>query len=308
MSLSRRQFLATSSIALAGASLSGRVLGAAGQAPAAPPVTAFTDLRRGVGVFTGNGGNIGYFVNSSGAAVVDSQFPQTAAIALDGMKTRSPKGIDLLLNTHHHGDHTGGNKVLRPAIGRIVGHERCLANHRRVAQEQKNEADQAFADVTFTDTWSVTIGDETIRGKYYGAGHTGGDAVYTFEKANVVHGGDLFFYRAHPNIDLVAGASAVNWITVLERVTRDHDADAIYIVGHGKAGTATAKRADILYFRDYLTAAVEHARAGLTAGRSKEEIQKIDALKGFEDVQPINARLTLPFVVGICVDELSAKK
>lgn len=304
MIITRRDFLTTSSLALAGAGLAaGRPFA---QAPATPPVTTFTDLRRGVGVFTGNGGHIGYLVNDAGAIAVDSQFPDMAKIVVAGLKQRAPKGIEMLLNTHHHGDHTGGNMVFRGAVKRIVAHERCIANHQRVAREAGNEAQQAFADTPFKDTWKATFGDETVTGTYYGAGHTGGDAVYHFQKANIAHGGDLLFFRAHPNIDLVAGASAVNWISVLEKATKAHDDDTIYIFGHGKQ--PTGKKADVLYFRDYLSAAVDHARKGLAAGKSKEEIQKVDVLKGFEDVQPLNQRLSLAFVIGICVDELSTKK
>ena len=81
-----------------------------GQAPAAqPPVTKFEEIRRGVGYFTGSGGTIGYLVNSSGAIAIDSQFMLTGEICAAGLKQRSPKGVELLINTHHHGDHTGGN-------------------------------------------------------------------------------------------------------------------------------------------------------------------------------------------------------
>jgi len=300
---SRRQFLASSSFALAAAAIGPRLRA---QGPAPAEATAFTELRRGVGVFTGNGGTIGYLVNGAGALAIDSQFPDTAQIVVAGLKERAPSGIAMLLNTHHHGDHTGGNQVFRGAVKRIVAQEQCIANHRRVAREAGTEAQQSFADLGFGESWAAVFGDDKVWGHYYGAGHTGGDAVYSFEKANVVHGGDLLFFRAHPNIDLPAGASAVNWIPVLEKMTRAHDDDTIYVFGHGKQ--PTGRKADVLYFRDYLTAAVDHARKGLAAGKSKEEIQKIDVLQGFEDVQSVNARLTLPFVVGICVDELSAKK
>jgi glyoxylase-like metal-dependent hydrolase (beta-lactamase superfamily II) len=89
-------------------------------APAAPPVTNFTEIRRGVGFFTGSGGTIGYLVNGAGAVAIDSQFANTAAIAVAGLRQQAPQGIEMLLNTHH-GDHTGGNQVFRGAVKRIVG-------------------------------------------------------------------------------------------------------------------------------------------------------------------------------------------
>ena len=212
MTFSRRDFLATSASALAVGLGSSRAFAQA--AAQAPPVTRFQDLRRGVGMFIGTGGTIGYLLNGAGAMAIDSQFPDTAAIALAGLKQRSPKGVEMLINTHHHGDHTGGNQVFRSAVKRIVGHENCLAWHKKTAEAAKNEAQQSFADTTFTDQWKSDFGDETIQARYYGAGHTSGDAVIHFQKANVVHMGDLLFNRAHPNIDRPAGANTANWITV----------------------------------------------------------------------------------------------
>src|SRR4249920_1184211 len=112
--MNRRKFLVSSSASLAGASLIRWTAWA--QQPAAPPATAFNDLRRGVGYFTGQGGTIGYVINGDGAIAVDSQFPATAGACVEGLKQKAAKGIDLLINTHHHGDHTSGNPVFKPAV------------------------------------------------------------------------------------------------------------------------------------------------------------------------------------------------
>src|SRR5678815_50145 len=102
-SMNRRQFMTSSSLGFAGLAFGSRVLA---QAPQAPPQTKFEELRRGVGMFIGNGGTIGYLVNGDGAVAIDSQFMNTAEICVAGLKQRAPKGIELLINTHHHGDHT----------------------------------------------------------------------------------------------------------------------------------------------------------------------------------------------------------
>src|SRR5262245_8566602 len=114
MKLNRRQFVTSSSLGFAGLAV-----GRSGWAQA-PPETKFEELRRGVGIFVGNGGTIGYLVNGDGAIAVDSQFMNTAEICVAGLKQRAPKGIDLLINTHHHGDHTGGNKAFKPSVRHIV--------------------------------------------------------------------------------------------------------------------------------------------------------------------------------------------
>jgi len=313
--MNRRQFISSSTAGAAGVVLSRNVgwartsaegYGAqAGQQPAAPPVTRFEELRRGVGMFIGTGGTIGYLVNADGAIAVDSQFMNTAAICATGLKERAPKGVAMLLNTHHHGDHTGGNKAF--AVSKIVAHANCLASHKKVTEEAKTVDQQAYATSTFTDTWTEKFGNETVEGRYFGPGHTGGDVVYHFQQANVMHMGDLLFNRAHPNIDRAHGARIDNWITILETVSKRGSADTIFVAGHAKDNVVKNTGADVLHFRNYLTAVLDHVRAGVKAGQSKEEIQKLAALKGFEDNVSPNARLTIGFVLGVAYDELTQK-
>jgi glyoxylase-like metal-dependent hydrolase (beta-lactamase superfamily II) len=313
--MNRRQFLTVSSSAFAlglGANLkaagyggfAGAMAAQAPAQPAAPPVTRFEELRRGVGMFIGQGGTIGYLINSDGAVAVDSQFMNTATICAAGLKERTPKGIAMLLNTHHHGDHTGGNKAY--GVGKIVAHENCLKSHR--ATTEKTADQQAYATATFTDTWSEKFGNETIEMRYFGPGHTGGDAVIHFQQANVMHMGDLLFNRAHPNIDRAQGARIDNWITILDTVNKRASNDTIIIAGHAKDNAVKNTRAEITHFRNYLTAVLDSARAAVKGGQSKEELQKMPALKGFEDTVPPNARLTLAFVLGIAFDEVTNAK
>lgn len=307
MPVTRRTFLSTTASTLALGLGPARVF-AQPAAAAAPPVTSFTELRRGVGMFTGSGGTIGYLVNGAGAVAIDSQFANTAAIAVAGLRQRAPQGIEMLLNTHHHGDHTGGNQVFRGAVRRIVGHVNCLEWHRKTAAAAKSESQTSFADTTFTDQWKTSFGDETLQARYYGAGHTSGDAVYHVEKADVVHMGDLLFNRAHPNIDRPAGASVANWITLLDKVARAHGNDTIFIAGHGKDNAVRCGKADLVHFRGYLSACMDTAKKAAAAGQTKDELLKTTTLPGFEDTIALNARLTAGFVLGICFDELTEKK
>ena len=308
MSLSRRAFLASSVSTLAVGLTARHTFAQAPATAAAPPVTSFKDLRRGVGMFIGQGGTIGYLLNDAGALAIDSQFPNTAAIALAGLKQRAPKGVGMLINTHHHGDHTGGNQVFRASVTRIVGHVNCLESHRKAAADAKTEGQQSFADTTFTDQWRTDFGGESIQARYYGPGHTGGDAVIHLEKANVVHMGDLLFNRAHPNIDRPAGAQVANWITLLDKVAAAHAADTIFIAGHAKDNNVQCAKAELGHFRNYLTASLDSARKAVAAGQSKDELVKTASLAGFEDTTALNARLTQGFVLGICYDELTEKK
>lgn len=306
--MNRRHFVATSTAAAAGVVLGRLPLGAQAPAAQAPPVTTFNEIRRGVGYFTGQGGTIGYLVNADGAVAVDSQFMNTAELCVAGLKQRAPKGIAMLLNTHHHGDHTGGNMAFKPLVRRIVAHANCAKWQRTVAEQANTLAQQAIADVTYTDSWTESFGNERIEMRHYGPGHTSGDSVVTFQQANVIHLGDLMFNHAHPNIDRAAGARIDNWIVLLERVAKTASADTVFIAGHAMNQTPRMERAGVLAFRDYLTALLEAGRRAVASGQSKEELQKLPALKGFEDYVGPNPRITLPFVLGLAFDEASEKK
>jgi len=229
----------------------------------------------------------------------------TAELCIAGLKPKAPKGIELLINTHHHGDHTGGNRAFKAVVKNIVCQENCLAWHKKVSEQNKTAADQAYADLSFGESWSRVFGDEKVWAHYYGAGHTSGDAVVTFEKANVVHGGDLLFKRVHPRIDGVAGGTAKNWIKVLDKLVKAHANDTVYIFGHAQNNAPQGTKADVIFFKDYLSAAVDHVEKGHKARKSKDEITKVEALKGFESVTAFSANLTLANTLGVIYDEVS---
>jgi glyoxylase-like metal-dependent hydrolase (beta-lactamase superfamily II) len=275
--LSRRDFLLTSSAAL----------GTFGRAVAQePPQTSFDPLRGNVAVFSGRGGSIGMLVAPDGLVVVDSQFQDTAKIALGNLKQMSARPIDFLINTHHHGDHTSGNIIFRPAASKIVAHRNVPMLQKKQAAASKSEDQQAYADTTYDTTWSAKVGTETVSLKYYGPGHTSGDSVVTFQNANIVHMGDLMFYLRNPRVDRAAGASVKNWIVTLESVAKEHSAGTIYIAGHSKANhPVTVTRADLLKFRDYFSGLLAYVQKGIASGRSAAEIVKVASVPGFADYE-----------------------
>jgi len=302
MQWNRREFVVRSSFAALGA-LGHRPLFA--QAPAAqqaPVVPKFEDVRRNVGVFTARGGTIGYLVAPDGVVVVDSQFADTAPLFLEGLKPRTSRRIDLLINSHHHGDHTGGNKAMQPSVAAIVAHANVPGLQRKAAATAKTEANQAYAGTTFEKDWKTAVGGETVSARHYGPAHTGGDIVITFQNANVAHMGDLMSFQRNPRADRPAGASIVNWIPVIESTVKDHAADTIFIFGHSKAGErVTGSGKDLLELRDYFTAMLDFARKGLASGRPIAEIVKAAAIPGFERYEGTPAALQA------ACEELAAK-
>ena len=305
MSLNRRQFFAIASGAFA--SLPAVQLFARSQAPAspAPPATAFADVRRGVGTFTGQGGTIGWLSNKDAIIVVDTQYPKTAQICLDGIRARAGRAPDLVFNTHHHIDHTGGNGVFRPAIKTLVAQANVPGLQKKVAAETPNAEAPVVADATFDTTWTEHAGDETLAARYYGPGHTNGDAILRFEKANVVHMGDLLWCELHPRVDRAAGASIANWINTLETVVREMPADTIFIAGHVRPGLGvTADRQALTVLRNYFDAALAFTRTAIVAGRTRESLASETTLPGFEQFRAAGTVLTLGGVLQMAYDEL----
>lgn len=287
--LTRRDFLATTALATAAGALGRTSLAGAWQQPAPQATPVFTPIRGDVGFFTGRGGTVGYLINPTGVAVVDTQFRDAAKLLLDGLNERSKnRPVDRVINTHHHGDHTDGNIVFKGIAKKVVAHERAAEHMKAPPGRAAPTTEQLYPDATFTDTWREQVGNEWIRARFYGAGHTSGDAVVTFERANVAHMGDLMFKGRHPIIDRAAGASIKSWVTVLEKATGDHPNDTIYIFGHtGMNQPVTGPRADVVRLRDYFTALLAFVGAEIKAGKTKDQILAIrDPLKGFEDFGP----------------------
>lgn len=242
----------------------------------------FETLRRGVGTFTQRGGTIGWLLNEEGLVVIDTQYPESAPDCWSGLRDRTEHSLDLVINTHHHGDHVGGNGVFAQYTDRIVAHAQVPDLMRASADE--GEADeQTYPTETFEETWTETIGEETITLRFRGPAHTGGDAVVVFENANVVHVGDLVFNRAYPFIDIDGGADSQQWIDSLETLHGSMNDDTIVIHGHGnpKFGV-TGGRDDLLVMRNFLAAVNEYVEQQRQAGASLEEMQQQKVLSGFE--------------------------
>ncbi len=286
MTISRRRFVVTSSLAAAWATV-GRVR----ELAAAEGV--FAELRGGVGTFTLRGGTIGWYLGDS-AAVVDSQFPDAAAELLAGIRTRGSSRLDVVINTHHHGDHTGGNGVLKPAAARLVAHANVPALQRKAAEANGDSDQQTYADTTFEQEWSLDLGREQLVARHLGPAHTGGDAIVHFVRADVMHLGDLVFNRLFPFVDRDGGASMRGWIEVLEGVLKWAGAETRFVFGHAREGfDVVGGRDDIALQRDLLTAELEHARRGIAAGQSADEIAALAALPGFPDHRGWGERLAL---------------
>jgi glyoxylase-like metal-dependent hydrolase (beta-lactamase superfamily II) len=199
-------------------------------------------------VLYGAGGNIGVSVGDDGIVVVDDQFAPLAAKIQTALKGITDKPIRVILNTHWHGDHTGGNAALFSASGApILAHENVRKRlmegmpARKIGERSIDATPpaphEALPIVTFQDKLSVHLNGEEIRARHFPTGHTDGDIVVFFTKSNVVHMGDDFVTYGFPFVDLTSGGSVRGLIAALDKAVAELPPDVKIIPGHGKVAT-----------------------------------------------------------------------
>lgn len=264
-------------------------------------ITMLTDK---LGIFEEKGGTIAFLLSKSGIVVVDSQFPDQSKHLIDALKKKSENPFKLLINTHHHGDHTGGNISFKGMVENVVAHENSLTNQMATAKQNKSEDKQLYPDLTFNYMWGRNIDEEKIRLHYFGAAHTNGDSFVHFEHANIVHCGDLVFNRRHPFVDRTAGANMKNWMEVLDQGLNQFDSKTKYVFGHAGTGYKVQGNADdIKAFRDYIGNVLKFIEAEIKAGKTKEEVLKATIIPGGEDWKTDGIQRPL----GAAWEELSGK-
>ncbi len=281
--MERRQFIQQSALALAILSIYKSNAFANGTQQA----YQFKPLRNNIGVFTEQGGTIAWLNSSEGFAVVDSQFPNPAAHVIDELKKLGGNPFKYLLNTHHHGDHTGGNIAFKGLVEHVVAHENSLKNQKSTAEKANSLDKQLLPDLSFGNKgWKTKLGGEKITAHYFGAAHTNGDSVYHFENANIAHVGDLVFNRRYPFIDTANGANIRSWINVLDQISNKFDNNTLFVFGHARdPEKITGNKADIAAFKNYLQSLLDFVSKEVKAGKTKEDLLKATQIPGAPEWQ-----------------------
>jgi len=238
-------------------------------------------LNKTTGIFTERGGTILFKFTKDGIVVIDTQFPDQAGHLITELKKQNEKPFELLINTHHHGDHTGGNIKFKGLVNRVLAHTNSKANQIRVATANKSEANQLYPSHTFDSVWSEKMGRDRITLHYFGPGHTNGDSVIHLEKDNIIHMGDLMFNRRHPNVDRSSGANISSWIKVIDKTISSFSNKTTYVFGHAAEGySVTGTSKDLIAFKNYLDALLNHTSKEIASGKTKEEILKATEIPG----------------------------
>lgn len=231
----------------------------------------------GVYVLIGSGGNIGVSVGSDGAFLVDDQYAPLTEKILAAVGELTDAEVRFVVNTHWHGDHTGGNENLGRAGAVIVAHDNVRVRMKREVVlpmfNSRTEPAPAIAlpVLTFSDETTFNWNDETIRVFHVPNAHTDGDSIVLFQNANVIHMGDTLWTSGFPRVDSgVGGGSVRGVIDAVEAVMEMADAETQFIPEHGvlpPRGTA--------FLEEYvamLRAVQDDVRELISQGLSVEEI------------------------------------
>lgn len=217
---------------------------------------AIEEVQTGLYMITGSGGNIGVRVTSEGVILIDDKFPQDFEEIQSLVASVSNQPVKYVINTHHHGDHSGSNAAFLQ-VAEVIAHKNARLNMIRGDQPGR-------PPIVYTQETSVFLGDAEVRAYYFGTGHTDGDSVVYFPDLNTVHGGDLLHGTA-PFMDYTNGGSSRGWVTTLNgMLTLDFDTA---IPGHG----AVMDRRDVLNFRNQMEDIRAHMAALIRSGTTRDQ-------------------------------------
>ena len=232
----------------------------------------------------GSGGNIGVMIGKEGTLVIDNQFAPLSNKINGAIKTLDPGEIKFLINTNIHGDHTGGNENFCKMGVTLVAHDQV---RERMMKETVNARTnrttpprdkEAWPAITFADKLNFHLNDEDIILHHFDVGHTDGDVIVQFKKANVVHTGDAFVRYGYPFIDVTNGGGVNGFVNTLDKLLSVIDDNTKVIPGHGEV----ARKADVKKLRDQVADIRDQVVAALKKGKKAEDIAALGITDKYE--------------------------
>jgi glyoxylase-like metal-dependent hydrolase (beta-lactamase superfamily II) len=240
----------------------------------------------GVHMLTGRGGNIGLVVTDDGAFLIDDQYAPLTDRIVAAVRSVTDQPIKFVLNTHWHGDHTGGNENLASEQGTlVVAHDNV---RERMSTEQVMEffgrtvppsPEAALPVVTFNDEVTFHLGGHTIHAFHVPHAHTDGDSVVRLPEANVIHAGDTVFYGLYPFVDVDSGGSLPGIIAAVERIAEAADENTVIIPGHGPQ----IDREQLLGYHEMLETVHARLSQAIEEGKSLAEIQEMGITAEYDE-------------------------
>jgi cyclase len=248
-----------------------------------------TKVSGNIYMLEGAGGNIAASVGEDGIVIVDDQFAPLADKIQAALKNIgiTDKPVRFVINTHYHGDHTGGNAPFATAGSTLIAQDNVrkrletggvAGNGGSIKMENKPAEKAALPIITFEHDVTIHLNGEDIRALHFPAGHTDGDSIIFFPKNNVVHMGDDFVRYGFPFIVVSAGGSDQGMIAAMEKATAQLPADVKVIPGHGALSNLDDVRAYTKMLKE-TSAAVE---AALKAHKTLEQMKQEKILAPWE--------------------------
>ncbi len=231
-----------------------------------------TRVKGNIYMLNGTGGNVGVSLGEDGVLIVDDKFAPLADKIRAALKSVGGGDLKFILNTHWHGDHTGGNVVFGPEAP-IIAHTNVRKRLRGELTAAGGNAQPAPKDawpvITIDESLSVHFNGEEIRAMHFPRGHTDGDSVIFFTTSNVVHMGDDFFAGRFPFVDLSSGGDVEGLKNNIASVISKLPTDVTIIPGHGPI----SKLEDLKTYHRMLVETTDRVRAAMRAGKSPDQIK-----------------------------------
>ncbi|MDA0680562.1 MAG: MBL fold metallo-hydrolase [Proteobacteria bacterium] len=230
-------------------------------------------MLEGVGGFAG--GNLGLLTGDDGIVLIDNGLSNLAAMTVASIEKLTSDPVNFVINTHAHGDHAGANAAFTKTGATVVAHD----NLRRALLADKEFDQRGIPELTFNDSVSFHLNGHTAYVFHLPSAHTDGDAAIKFTEVNVIHGGDVFFNKVYPFIDLDGGGSVDGFIAGQQAILAKADDNTRIIPGHGPL----ANKADLQSAVNMLIDARSRVKALVDAGKSKDEVLTANPLSAYEN-------------------------
>lgn len=251
-----------------------------------PPQLTIEKVKDDLYNIVGDGGNVGVFITDEGVILVDDKFDQDHDQIVARVKSVTDKPVKYIFSTHYHADHSGGNAKFLP-IAEVISTKNARTN---ILEKKQSNAppDVMPARVVFTDETSVFLGGKEVRAKFFGRGHTNGDAIIYFPSDRTIHTGDLMAGMS-PLIDYAGGGSIVEWTKTLDEVMRAWDFDTV-IPGHGAVNT----KMGLQNYRNNVEKLRTRVTGLIREKKTQEEIGKVLNMEFGWAANSLNVQWSLP--------------
>lgn len=266
---------------LSGLLLAGAISLMAAQQQQRPPAQLeIQKVKDNLYVITGSGGNTAAFITEKGVVVVDTKYANNGPDILEKIKSVTPKPVTMVINTHTHGDHVGGNGAFTGAVV-FIAHENCKASMEKMPQFQSEESKKFLPGKTYKDKLSLLSGADKIDLYHFGRGHTSGDTFVVFPALKVMHTGDMFPRKATPFMDTNSGGSGVEYPKTLAKAAAGIKGVETVIPGHSTVMTWNDFKEYGEFIRDLVAAAEQAKRDGKDADQATAGIKLPEKYKDY---------------------------